>query len=96
MPHHHIMPVFGGSPPENDQAICCGSWGHLPFSDLDNRPSDGGHDDDWSGNVLPLTHGMHDGYYWKLMPDHMYTPREDYQGKIMRVRTFDIKPGKGD
>ena len=70
--------------------------GPFTFADLDSRPSDGGHDDDWSGKVLPLTHGMHDGYYWKLRPDEMYTPSEDYRGKIMRVRTFDIKPGKGD
>ncbi len=70
--------------------------GPFTFSDLDSRPSDGGHDDDWSGSVLPLTHGMHNGYYWKLRPDNMYTPSEDYQGKIMRVRTLDIKPGKMD
>jgi len=70
--------------------------GPFTFADLDSRPSDGGHDEDWSGNVLPLIHGMHDGYYWKLRPDHMYAPSEGYQGKIMRVRTFDIKPGKDD
>ena len=70
--------------------------GPFTFSDLDNRPSDGGHDEDWSEKVLPLTHGMHDGYYWKLRPDELYTPSEDFQGKIMRVRTLDIKPGKMD
>jgi len=68
--------------------------GPFTFSDLDNRPATGGHDEDWAGKVLPLTHGMHNGYYWKLRPNYMYTPSEDYQGKIMRVRTLDIKPGK--
>ena len=70
--------------------------GPFTFSDLDNRPATGGHDEDWAGKVLPLTHGMHNGYYWKLRPAHMYTPSETYQGKIMRVRTLDIKPGKMD
>ena len=26
----------------------------------------------------------------------IYAPSEDFQGKLMRVRTLDIKPGKGD
>jgi hypothetical protein len=68
--------------------------GPFTFADLDNRPAEGSHDDDWSGNVLPLTHGMHDGYYWKLIPEFAYTPSEDYRGNVMRVRTLDIKPGK--
>jgi hypothetical protein len=70
--------------------------GPFTFADLDSRPSAGGHDDDWSGKVLPLTHGMHDGYYWKLIPEFAYNPYEDYRGKVMRVRTLDIKPGKMD
>jgi len=68
--------------------------GPFTFADLDNRPAEGGHDDDWIGNVLPLTHGMSNGYYWKLMPDFAYTPSENYQGKVMRVRTLNIKRGK--
>jgi len=68
--------------------------GPFTFADLDKRPAEGGHDDDWSGNVLPLTHGMHHGYYWKLIPEFAYTPSEDYRGNVMRVRTVDIKPGK--
>ena len=70
--------------------------GPFTFTDLDSRPSEGGHDDDWMGSVLPLTHGMSDGYYWKLIPENMYAPSEDYRGKIMRVRTLDIIPGKWD
>ena len=70
--------------------------GPFTFADLDSRPSDTGHEQDWIGSVLPLTHGAHDGYYWKLRPDEAYSPSEDFQGKIMRVRTLDIKPGKID
>ena len=68
--------------------------GPFTYADLDNRPAEGGHDDDWIGSVLPLTHGMNNGYYWKLMPDFAYAPSENYQGKVMRVRTLDIKRGK--
>lgn len=70
--------------------------GPFTFSDLDTRPADGGHDEDWSEGVLPLTHGMSDGYYWKLRPESSYLPSEGYRGKLMRVRTLDIKPGKWD
>jgi len=68
--------------------------GPFTFADLDKRPAEGGHDDDWSGNVLPLTNSMHDGSYWKLIPEFAYFPSENYQGKVMRVRLAHIKPGK--
>lgn len=68
--------------------------GPCTFTDLDSRPSDGGHDEDWREEVLSLTHGMHNGYYWRLREGEMYNPSEDYRGKVMRVRTLDIKPGK--
>ena len=70
--------------------------GPFTFSDLDNRPAEGGHNDDWLGNVMPLTNGMHDGNYWKMLTDFGYSPSEDFQGKIMRVRLVDVKMGKWD
>ena len=70
--------------------------GPFTFADLDNRPDEGGHDDDWAGNVMPLTHGMHDGNYWRMLTDYGYLPSENYQGKIMRARLIDVKPGKWD
>jgi hypothetical protein len=70
--------------------------GPFTFADLDNRPSEGGHDDDWMGNVMPHTYGMNDGNYWRMIPDYGYMPSENYQGKVMRARLFDIKPGKWD
>jgi hypothetical protein len=72
------------------------SWimGPFTFADLDNRPSDGGHDEDWMGNVMPHTHGMKDGNYWKMWNDFGYMPSEDFQGAIMRVRYVNLKPGK--
>ena len=68
--------------------------GPCKFSDLDSRPSADGHDEDWMGNVMPHTHGMKDGNYWKMWNDFGYMPSEDFQGAIMRVRYVNLKPGK--
>lgn len=38
--------------------------GPLTFADLDTRPSKGGHDEDWQGNVMPYVKKMTDGEYW--------------------------------
>ena len=38
--------------------------GPLTFSDLDGRPSEGGHDEDWRDNVMPYVKEMTDGEYW--------------------------------
>jgi len=39
--------------------------GPLMFKDLDNRPSEGGHDDDWAKNVVPYLAGSGTVEYWK-------------------------------
>jgi len=70
--------------------------GPFTFADLDNRPGAGAHNEDWMNNVMPLTQGMNDGNYWKMLPEYGYLPSENYQGKIMRARLIDIKPGKWD
>lgn len=70
--------------------------GPFTFSDLDGRPGEGGHDEDWMGKVLPHTYGMKDGNYWTALTDYGYSPTEDYQGKLMRARLIDVKHGKWD
>lgn len=70
--------------------------GPFTFADLDNRPSEGGHDDDWAENVMPHVNGMHNGAYWRRFNDIGYMPSENYQGKIMRVRFITLKEGKWD
>ena len=74
------------------------SWimGPFTFADLDNRPGEGGHDEDWMGNVMSNTHGMKDGNYWRMWNDFGYMPSEDFQGAIMRVRYVKLKQGKGE
>jgi len=39
--------------------------GPLKYSDLDGRPSEGGHDEDWRDNVMPYIKKMSNGEYWK-------------------------------
>lgn len=39
--------------------------GTFNFTDLDSRPSDGGHDEDWRDNVMPFVESMTNGEYWK-------------------------------
>jgi len=39
--------------------------GPLTLSDLDGRPSAGGHDEDWRDNVMPYVKKMHTGEYWR-------------------------------
>jgi len=72
------------------------TMGPFTFADLDNRPGEGGHDEDWMGKVMPHTHGMKDGNYWKMWNDFGYLPSENYQGAIMRVMNMKIVPGKNE
>jgi len=74
------------------------SWimGPFTFADLDNRPGEGGHDEDWMNNVMSNTLGMKDGNYWRMWNDFGYMPSEDFQGAIMRVRYVNLKQGKGE
>ncbi|MCF6222620.1 MAG: hypothetical protein L3J34_02715 [Flavobacteriaceae bacterium] len=39
--------------------------GPLKFSDIDGRPSKGGHDEDWRDNIMPYVKKMTNGEYWK-------------------------------
>lgn len=39
------------------------------FTDLDSRPSDGGHNEDWRDNIMPYIESMTDGEYWKTDTD---------------------------
>lgn len=72
--------------------------GPLKFSHLDNRPSKGGHDEDWRDNVMPNIKKMTHGEYWKedkklsntsmLDPDKVTHP-------ILLFRYFEASAGHG-
>lgn len=70
--------------------------GPFTFADLDGRPGEGAHNDDWMTKVMPHVEDVKDGNYWRMLTDYGYMPSEGYQGKIMRARLLDIKPGKMD
>ncbi len=39
--------------------------GPLKFSDLDTRPAQGGHDEDWRDNIMPYLKKISHGEYWE-------------------------------
>ena len=69
--------------------------GPLSFTDLDNRPSDGAHDDDWD-SVMPYIDEVTEVEYWRMDPDLSYTPEGwNFTPKI-HIRTWDLKHGKSE
>ncbi len=72
--------------------------GPCTFSDLDNRPSEGGHDTDWRDNIMPYVKKVSNGEFWKFdaklsnMPD----PSESADPfKIVKVRYLEVAQGQG-
>ena len=65
------------------------AMGPTMFSHLDDRPSDDGHDDDWSNNVVPLLYKSKLAEYWILKEDLSYTP-EVYEPTKFFVQVMDI------
>ena len=39
--------------------------GPLNYSHLDDRPGEGGHDEDWRDNIMPYVKKIHQGEYWR-------------------------------
>ena len=39
--------------------------GPLKFADLDTRPAEGGHDEDWRDNIMPYVKKLSNGEYWQ-------------------------------
>jgi hypothetical protein len=69
--------------------------GPLTFSDLDNRPSDQAHTDDWNA-VMRYIDEVTEAEYWRMDPDLSYTPEGwTYDSKI-HVRFWELKHGRSD
>jgi hypothetical protein len=70
------------------------SWimGPLTFSDLDKRPSDPAHEEDW-GKVMPYVEKVSEVEYWRLDSKLDYRPEGSGFSKY-HMRYFDVKPGK--
>lgn len=69
--------------------------GPLTFTDLDNRPSDEAHLDDWNA-VMPYIDEVTEVEYWRMNPDLSYTPEGwNFTPKI-HIRSWELKHGKSE
>jgi len=67
--------------------------GPLTFTDLDNRPKDETHMDDWNA-VMPYIDEVTEVEYWRMDPDLSYTPEGwNFTPKI-HIRSWELKHGK--
>ena len=72
--------------------------GATTFAHLDNRPSDGGHDKDWQGNIMPYVTKLEHGEYWRFMEDMVIDNHKDWEEnplEIWLIRYMSVTPGEG-
>lgn len=70
------------------------AMGPLPWSAMDNRPTKGGHDEDWRDNVVPYMESGADVTYWKFKADLSNFPK-DFKVNKMKVDVYDITRFQG-
>jgi len=69
--------------------------GPLNFTDLDNRPSDVAHEEDWN-SVMSYIDEVTEVEYWRMDPDLSYTPEGwNFTPKI-HIRSWELKHGKSE
>ncbi len=68
--------------------------GPLTFADLDNRPSDAGHDEDWATNVVPYLEKVEHGEYWKR-DGALSLPMTEETYPLIYIRYHNIAKGQG-
>jgi len=69
--------------------------GPITFTDLDSRPSEEAHLDDWNA-LMPYIDEVTEVEYWRMDPDLSYTPEGwNFTPKI-HIRTWEMKHGKSD
>lgn len=69
--------------------------GPCTYSDLDNRPSADGHDENWANNVMSKMKKMHQGEYWTMNTDLSTIAPGSGPYKIFRVRYHEVNRGEG-
>lgn len=87
--HANVWYVVNG--PRTGQLV----WvmGPVTFGQLDDRPSVGGHDDDWQGNVVPHLEPEGNVSYWRRNDGASYIADEELH-PILRIRGFKIARGQ--
>lgn len=72
--------------------------GPLTFSDLDTRPAEEGHDEDWRDNIMPYIKKMGTVEYWKQMDKLSNVGLLDDDNSkypILYLRYFEVAKGHG-
>ena len=64
-----------------------------PFASLDTRPAEGGHDEDWSNNILPYLTDLSQAEYWRRDSKQYYSPENSTADKIV-FRYYKVKRGQ--
>ncbi len=69
--------------------------GPLTYADLDTRPGEGGHDEDWRDKVMPNITKVEQGEYWRA-DDKLSNFKDDpAPSKLIYVRYHEINDGQG-
>lgn len=64
--------------------------GPIPWSTIDDRPQQEGHDEDWNKNIEPYTISDNDQHYWRFYPDLSNFPK-DFSINKAKVDIIDVK-----
>jgi hypothetical protein len=70
--------------------------GPCTFTDLDKRPGEGGHDEDWANNVMPHVKGISHGEYWRRDGEMVIDNRADQTVTMpmYMIRYSTVAPGQ--
>ncbi|ETN96551.1 hypothetical protein SAMN04487906_2936 [Zhouia amylolytica] len=71
------------------------SMGPIPWSSVDSRPAQGGHDEHWNNMVMPTLLPMANATYWRSHPELSNFPN-DFKLDKLRLTYYDIKRGWGN
>jgi len=72
--------------------------GPITFSDLDTRPAEGGHDEDWRDNIMPNIKKLGTVEYWKTMEDLSNVDMLDSDNSkypILYLRYYEVAKNHG-
>lgn len=69
--------------------------GPLTYPDLDKRPSEGGHDEDWRDKVMPNVTKVDQGEYWRTDAKLSNFKEDNGPSKLIYVRYHEINDGQG-
>jgi len=64
------------------------------FANLDSRPAEGGHDDDWNNNIMPYLQDISQTEYWRR--DANYYAAENGNAEKIRIRFYKVKRSQNE